>query len=213
MHMEIRIKADPTLEEFRHANLLLAGRTGIYKFLHPAILFLFLICALTVMVFTYITGMASVGLPTCSVILIMVAATAFVQYFVFPRRIQKAYTQAKNFSGQPEFRFTDTGVTHTDQNGESIVPWGKYAYWLEDEKVLALFPTDFTIHLIPKRCASAEQWAEIRGMIAGAKIPVRKTNRLATLIVAALLLMVILPINCLLLFRLALYFLQPSPGA
>ena len=211
--MEIRINADPTPEEFRHANLLLAGRTGIFKFLHPVILILFLFCAFTVMVSTCIDGMSAAGLLVCSAILIMLAVTTFVQYYIFPRRIQKAYAQSIYLSGEPEFRFTDTGVTHMDQNGESTIPWGKYAHWLEDEKVLMLFPTDFTIHLIPKRRAPPEQWAGIRRMIAGANIPVRSTNRLATLIVTALLPLVILPINCLLLFRLMFYFPEPLSGA
>ena len=183
------------------------------KFPHPVILILPLFSAFNVLMSACIGVNAATGLLVCSAILIMLAVTARGQFFVFPRRIRKAQTQSIPQSGEPEFRFTATGITRTDKNGESAIPWGKFSHWLEDGKVPALFSADFTIHRIPKRRAPPEQWAEIRRMIAGANIPVRSTNRLATLIVTALLPLVILPINCLLLFRLMFYFPEPLSGA
>jgi hypothetical protein len=206
--MDIRIRVDPTLDEVHHVNLLAAGRSGIFKFLNLAFLFLFLFFAIMAMVFFSLEGKSAAGFLICFTAIVMLMGMSFVQYVMVPRRIKKAYSQSVNLSGEPEFRFTDGSVTRKDRNGESTIPWGKYAHWLEDGTVLALFPTDFTIHLIPKRCASPEQLGEIRQAITNAKLPARKIPRLGNIILAALLLLVLIPVNCLLMVGVAVFFLR-----
>jgi len=205
--MDIRIKDDSTLEEYQHANLLLAGRTGVFKYLNLAMIFLFLLFAFQIMVYSYLAGMAAAGFLVCVIVLIMLFVVNFVQYFLFPRRVKKAYTQFTNLSGPQEYRLADGGVTYKDQNGESTIPWGKYVHWLEDDRVLVLYPTDFHIHLFPKRCLSPEQLVEIRQAITNAKIPARKTFRVGVMVSSALVLAVLLSISCLLLIRLTIFFL------
>jgi hypothetical protein len=206
--MDIRMRVDPTLDEFHHTNLLLAGRSGLFKFLNLAFLFLFLLFAIMATVFFSLEGKPAAGFLIGFTVILTLMGTGFVQYFIVPRRLKKAYSQSVNLSGEPEFRFTDDGVTRKDRNGESTIPWGKYAHWFEDGTVLVLFPTDFTIHLIPKRCASPEQLGEIRQAITNANLPARKTPRLGNILLAALLLLVLIPVNCLLTAGVAVYFLR-----
>jgi hypothetical protein len=206
--MDIRMRVDPTFDEFHHVNLLLAGRSGIFKLLNLAFLLLFLFFAIMAMVFFSLDGMPAAGFLVCFTVIITLMGTGLVQYFIVPRRLKKAYSQSVNLSGEPEFRFTDGGVTRKDRNGESTIPWGKYAHWLEDGTALVLFPTDFTIHLVPKRCASPEQLGEIRQAITNAELPARKTPRLLNIVLAALLLLVLIPVNCLLTTGVAVSFLR-----
>jgi len=196
--MDIRIKVDPTYEEFYHVNMLMIGRTGFYKYASPAIFLLFLFLGFIAMVISFLDGIMTEEVLIFFFVFGVLLTVSFAQYILFPRRIKKQYLQSKNISGVQEYRFTENSVAYKDERGESAFPWGKFIKWLEDDTVLVLFQTDNTISLFPKRCFSQEQMIEIRQAITAAKIPVHKIRHIMTILWMVLVLFVMTPIACLL---------------
>jgi hypothetical protein len=202
--MDIRIRTNPTLDEFYHMHMLLAGRTGAYRYLSPVSLLLFLLLTLILMILAFLNGILLDEILFFLLLLALLLIVFVVQYIYVPQRIKKVSRQFIDLSGEQEYRFTDSGVAYKDQYRESNLPWGKYVKWLEDDRVLVLFQTDNTVNLLPKRCFSSEQLAEVRRVVVESKIPAQKISRLATLLFLSITLFGLLTLGCFL----AIWFVQ-----
>jgi hypothetical protein len=196
--MDINIRFDPTLDEFYHLHLLMAGRTGVYKYASPATLLALVLETAVTMVIALLADFSVYAVLLFSVLIVMLLAVFVLQYVVLPAKIRKHTRQFIDLSGTHEYAISDQGVTGRDERGTSTMPWGKYVKWVEDDTVLALFQTDATVSLIPKRCLSAGQMQDIRKALADAGVPPQKIRRIGTIVWTVIIVLLLPPVVCLL---------------
>ncbi|MGB7537568.1 MAG: YcxB family protein [Anaerolineales bacterium] len=210
--MDIRIRFDPIYEEYYHFHMLIAGRTGFYRYASPLTLLLFAVLVFTALFMSFLNGIAADELFLFFLFIPLALTVFIILYVIPPRTIKKLFHQYKNISGSHEYRFTENSVGSNDERGESTIPWGKYVKWLEDDKVLVLFQTDAMINLIPKRCLSREQMDEIRQAITTAKIPVHRVRHIGAVLWMVFVVFVMAPTVCLITLLSLYSFILSSAG-
>jgi hypothetical protein len=94
--------------------------------------------------------------------LVPVAIIVIADRPVQMRRARRTLAQQKSLQGEVTFDWDTQGVAFTNAVGHSRLAWSDYARWRESKASLVLFQSDNLINIIPKRCFTEAQLAEIR---------------------------------------------------
>jgi hypothetical protein len=135
---------NPAVLRVRLALLAIAIGAGLYVYAaggldHPVVL-----------AWGAVGGLALVGL--------ILLADRLIQ----PRRARRVLAQQKALQGEMTLDWDAQGIAFTNATGHSRLVWSGYCRWRESQASLVLFLSDNLVNIIPKRCLTEAQIAEIR---------------------------------------------------
>ena len=84
---------------------------------------------------------------------LFVAAILFliVNFAVYlPWKTRRIYRQQKALQRELTYRFDDSGVFASNENGQSTTPWGDYLKWKQNDHMILLYLSDCMYQMIPK---------------------------------------------------------------
>jgi hypothetical protein len=81
---------------------------------------------------------------------------------LLPRRARRFVSQQKSIQGEISIGWDAEGVVFIAKAGQSRTAWDDYFKWLENESVLVLFQSENLLNVLPKRCLTNDQVAEVR---------------------------------------------------
>jgi hypothetical protein len=81
---------------------------------------------------------------------------------LLPRRARRFVSQQKSIQGETSIGWDAEGVAFIAKAGQSRIAWDDYFKWLENESVLVLFQSENLLNVVPKRCLTTDQVAEVR---------------------------------------------------
>ncbi|MGC1376765.1 MAG: YcxB family protein [Anaerolineales bacterium] len=115
------------------------------------------------------------------------------RYVFLPRQIKKLFTQQKELSLPFELEITETGLLTSNELGNSTRPWGNFAKWKENEKLLLLYHSDIMFSIIPKRIFSEPQQVEtVKAFLQKNKVSAAKSRHMAAYIIYIVLLLAVI---------------------
>ena len=81
---------------------------------------------------------------------------------LLPRRAKRLLGQQKSMQEDVAVAWNDAGIEFTMPNGHHRLAWTDFMKWRESPTVLLMFQAENLMNILPKRCLSDEQAAEIR---------------------------------------------------
>jgi hypothetical protein len=85
---------------------------------------------------------------------------ALYRYWLRPYQIKRVYTQHKELASPFEMELTEDGYNIKNDYGAGKIPWGDFAKWKEDQKIILLYRTDNMFNMVPKRLLADETQAQ-----------------------------------------------------
>jgi hypothetical protein len=195
--MDIKIRVTQAYDEFYRLSMHVRGRTGVYKFLIPAAYLLSVFIMTIYVILNFIDGISSSDILITFLLVALTIVFVYVEYVLPHRMMRKEHLLYVNVVGERTYHFTEERVAYKDQINDTRIPWGKFTSWSEDDKILVLFLGHTAGAVIPKRCLSLKQAADIRQTILNVGIPAYKVRHVGIIVLFALLLFFFTPLVCL----------------
>ena len=67
-----------------------------------------------------------------------------------PWKTRRIYRQQKAMQRELTYRFDDSGVFASNENGQSTTPWQDYLKWKQNDHMILLYFSDCMYHMIPR---------------------------------------------------------------
>jgi len=67
-----------------------------------------------------------------------------------PWKTRRIYKQQKAMQRELTYRFDESGVFASNENGQSTTPWEDYLKWKQNDHMILLYLSDCLYHMIPK---------------------------------------------------------------
>jgi hypothetical protein len=123
---------------------------------------------------------------------IFLAIYPLYRYVILPNRVKKIFTQQKELSSPFELEFTDTGMTMSNEFGNSIRPWKNFIKWKENSELIMLYHSDVMYSIIPKRIFPDSQQIEtFKSYLEKEKVSVAKSRSMASCVIYIVLIFVV----------------------
>ena len=116
----------------------------VYKVLGVLVLALFFWAAWLV-----ITDDEIDGLDFLFLAMILALILNFTVYI--PWKTRRVFNQQKALHRELVFKFDDSGISVTNENGQSTTPWDDYLRWKQNDQLALLYMSDCLYHMVPKR--------------------------------------------------------------
>lgn len=78
---------------------------------------------------------------------------------------RRTFKQQKTLHKPAKLTWNEQGVVMQSEYGDARVPWADFRKTREDQRVILLYESDRLYRLIPKRCLSAAQLADIQSCL------------------------------------------------
>ncbi len=104
--------------------------------------------------------------------LFLIGLYAYHDRVLAPRRAARVLAHQAALQGEMTVSWTVWGAEFRHATGDQRMAWTDFAKWLETPASLVLVRSAAEVNLIPKRCLTPEQLAEIRSFLP----PVKKTR-------------------------------------
>jgi hypothetical protein len=123
---------------------------------------------------------------------IFLAIYPLYRYVLLPNQVKKIFTQQKELNSPFELEFTDTGMTTSNEFGNSTRPWKNFIKWKENSELIMLYHSDVMYSIIPKRIFSDSQQIEtFKSYLEKEKVPAAKSRSIASCIIYIVLILVV----------------------
>jgi hypothetical protein len=96
---------------------------------------------------------------------------------LLPRRAKRFIEQQKSIQGEITIGWDVEGVAFSARTAQGHTAWNDYFKWLENDAVLVLFQSENLLNVLPKRCLSDDQIAEIRKRLESVLGPAGKKRK------------------------------------
>ncbi|MEM8695122.1 MAG: YcxB family protein [Pseudomonadota bacterium] len=103
------------------------------------------------------------------IILVVIVIAIFYLFFVAPMA-RKNYRQTKLLHGEVEISWTPEAITFAGDWGSTIIAWGDYHKWAENERLFVLFQSDALFNILRKDALGPEASLEIRQLLERASV-------------------------------------------
>ena len=115
--------------------------------------------------FGLVTGLFAI-LPMTILSGLLLALNVLSDRVLLPRRAKRFVSQQKSMQGEISIGWDAEGVSFSAKDSRSRMAWNDYFRWLENDAVLVLFQSENLLNVLPKRCLTADQVAEVRDRLA-----------------------------------------------
>ena len=151
-----------------------------------------LVLALVSGLYFFAMGQPDIQLSYILPFFIFVAIYPLYRYVLLPNQVKKIFTQQTELNSPFELEFTDTGLTVSNEFGNSIRPWKNFIKWKENSELIMLYHSDVMYSIIPKRFFSDSQQIEtFKSYLKKDKVPVAKSRSMASCVIYIVLVLVV----------------------
>lgn len=97
--------------------------------------------------------LAFLGFYTWPIVILSIAllgAIAFIKFVLAPYQMARLFEQQKGLSGPFQIELRDDGLHLQNELSTSLIPWGDFIKWRENQEMLLLYNSDAMFCMLPK---------------------------------------------------------------
>ena len=190
----MKIKGQLQWTDYLNAQLLHMQPNGFIRVVR-LVIYAFMALTFIILLFMALFGRLDFDVVYIFPVLLLLVIFPLYRYVFLPNRIKKLFTQQKELSLPFEIEFTETGMSSSNEVGNSNRPWINFIKWKENKDLFMLYHSDVMFNMIPKRCFTDPQQIEtVRSFLEKNNVPKAKSRLLTGCVIYIVLFVIIVVI-------------------
>jgi len=187
----MKIKGQFQWTDYLNAQLLHMQPSGFVRVVRLGV-YAFVALIFATILFMRLIGQLDINIEYLLPVLILFCLFPLYRYVLLPNRVKKLFVQQKELSLPIEFEFTETGMSSSNELGNSTRPWTNFVKWKENKELILLYHSDVLFSMIPVRFFTDPQQVEIiKSFLEKNKVPKAKSRFMVGCIIYFILFLII----------------------